>query len=561
MVQGGADPIGSPEHDAGVAAAASAAGRGEGTAAPRRRAWWSVLLVVTACGVVVGGLPLLLGPPNGDDAYYHAMRAQQEARCWLGGAFLPRWYPDLNGGLGGPEPRAYPLVPLALHGALALAWGDAVAATSVASVLIPVLAGLAMVWAGRRRGWPPGPTLAVACAWAASPYLVIAVHERAALAEGWGLAILPLVLDALLPPRPASAQGVRRAAILFALLVAIQLPLTLMTVLIVAAWHLASGRAGHPLRAFAAGVWGLGLAAFSWVPNLAALWRLQGDRLTGGSYSWRTNLLPGGVAHDPQLAGRLAAVLAALALAALVVAVVARGAPRSYASAALLAGLLVTPLASPLYGLLPGLGLLQFPWRWLGPATCLLLVGLVPGLSRKLRALVLAILLVPLLSFPGLRWRLPPGPPLEPSATFSSSARAAMRYGVPPILPSLPAYLPRGSDLRQALAAAPEVRRRLPVPLRDGPSAWSWDLDGPAALVELPLLAGPGWTTTLDGRAVPWRAVRGLVAVDVGSGRHRLEAAQGWLVEDASGAGITSVAVLGLALGAYLSRRRSRAAG
>jgi hypothetical protein len=533
----------------------SAQRRGE-SAPGRRRAWWSAVLTVVVCGAVVGGAPLLLGPPDGDDAYYHAMRAQQQARCWLGGVLLPRWYPDLNGGLGGPEPRAYPLVPLVAHGALALVADDAVGATSAASVLIPLLAGLAMLWTARRRGWAPGLAALAACAWGASPYLVIAVHDRAALAEGWGLALLPLVLDALLPPRPRAAPEVLRAAALFALLLATQLPLALMAVLIVAPWHLAARHAGRPLRALEAGVVGLGLAAISWLPNVAALWRLQGERLTGGSYSWRGNLLPGGLPGDPRLAGHLTLVLAAVVMASLVVVLAGRGEARAHAGAALAAAFLVTPLAYPLYGALPGLDFLQFPWRWLGPATCLLVMGAPRVSSRRLSTLTLAVLLLPLLTFPGLRWRLAPGPALRPSETFTDSARAAQRYGVPPILPSLPAYLPRGAELGKALAAAPASRRHLPAPRCDGPSTWRWELTGEGVAVRLPLLAGPGWSTSLDGRAVPWRAVDSLVTVVVPAGQHCLQAAQAWLAEDVAGAVITSLSVLGLALLGWRFRRR-----
>ena len=203
--------------------------------------------LVAASGLAVGVVPLLGGAPAGDDAYFHAIRAQQHARCWLLGEAWPRWYPDLNEGIGGPEPRAYPLWPLLAHGALALLLGDGIAATSVATAVIPVIAGLVMLVAARRRGGAAtGPSIVLAAAWAATPYLVIAVHERSALAEGWGLAILPWVLDSLLPPAPAGRRGIARAAVAFAVLLAVQLPLALMVVILVAGGHLAARRGKAP---------------------------------------------------------------------------------------------------------------------------------------------------------------------------------------------------------------------------------------------------------------------------------------------------------------------------
>ena len=523
------------------------------SASVRSSRWWAVALLAWA--IVVGGAPLLLGPPGGDDAYYHAMRAHQHARCLRAGVVLPRWYPDLNGGLGGPEPRAYPLVPLTVHGVLALITGDAVSATSAATVLIVVLAAFAMFAAARRRGASRSAALLLGGAWAAAPFLLATVHERVALAEGWALALLPLMLDALLPPAPADGRAVARAGVLFGVLLACQLPVALMTVLLAGLVHALAGRRARPIAALSAGALGLGLAALSWLPNLVALSRLEGARLTEGGYAWSEHLFPFGLMADVVLAGHLRLIAVATAVAALLLAALGNGAVRRWAFAACAAVAAATPVLAWAYRGVPGLGFLQFPWRWLGPAACLVVLAAAGCERAAARLAVVAVLVLPLAQPIGWRWRLPDGPPLAVNAGWPVVGEAARRYGVPPVLPSLPAYLPRGTSLAEALVNGRPLRDRLGSGDPAGPARWGFEVERVAGGEQLlPLLAGPGWDVSVDGRPAAWQANRSLVAVVVPAGRHRIEARQRWLAEDAVGAAVSLLSAAGA--GWWLVRRR-----
>jgi hypothetical protein len=95
-----------------------------------------------------------------------------------------------------------------------------------------------------------------------------------------------------------------------------------------------------------------------------------------GDLRWDRHLLPGGLTSDPVLGDQLTVVLVAVAAAALAVALFGDGAARTPALASLAALVLCTPIAAPLYRLVPGFALLPFPWRWLGPATCLALLAI-----------------------------------------------------------------------------------------------------------------------------------------------------------------------------------------
>ena len=529
--------------------------------APTSRRWRLATCAVALFGVLVGGFPLLSGAPGGDDAYYHAMRAQQQARCWLLGVFYPRWYPDLNGGLGGPEPRAYPLVPLVAHGLLAAATGDGICAISVATALVPALAALAMLSALRRRGGGPAFALAASAVWAAAPYLVITLHERAALAEALALAVLPVALEALLPPNPRDRRSVVRGAALLAVLLATQLPVALM-VGAVAAWcHLASGRGGRKVSLLLAGGLGLALGAASWLPNVASVQRLQGAHLVGAGYRWQDNLLPGGTGGDALLAWHLTLVLAATG--ALLVLVVAAGwrRARMLAGFGLVALAMCTPLAWWAYRWIPGLGYLQFPWRWLGVAGCVGLMALAEVDRKVVRAVGLVAFALPLAVPVAFRWRLAPGPPMRPADPGPAVARAAARFGVPPILPSLPAYLPRGVDLRQALGAAGRARREARSEGPAGPDRVVMNADSSSGgIMSIPLLADDGWSVEVDGRPVGWTNVDGLVGVPVASGPHRIVARQTLLPEDVAGLTVSLAALAGMIGMGSFGRARERKA-
>ncbi|MDD5562581.1 MAG: hypothetical protein PHQ91_02595 [Thermoanaerobaculaceae bacterium] len=514
---------------------------------------WRVLVVI-GFGLIVGGGPLLVGAPGGDDAYYHAMRAEEHARCWLGGVALPRWYPDLNAGLGGPEARAYPLLPLSLQAALALAADDGVAATSLATVLIAVVAGMTMLRAGDRRNVPRAWGAVAAMAWSASPYLMIALHERVSLAEGWGLAVLPWVLDASLPPQPASRREMTAAALAWAVLLATQLPLAAMACGVVAAGHLAAPGRERLARIAGAGALGAAVAAVSWVPNLAALGRTASGFLTEGAFGFAGQFLPGGLANDPRLAHQLLLALAGATAAGLALAVFDRGAARGLGVAAVAAAIMATPLAGPLYRHLPGMALLQFPWRWVGVAACLATLAALRSTRRPLRAAAIVALVLPLAGVTWARWRLAPGAPLRPGDPGVVVARAAARYGVPPILPSFPAYLPRGVDLPAALADAAHARALVTRAGPSSPDRFEFRCDpSVGGTVRLPLLAADGWEVTLDGRRVGWSGERGLVAVVVAPGPHRIVARQTLLPEDIAG---IALSLAGVALLALMWRKR-----
>ena len=511
-------------------------------------------IAIVILGVVAGGVPLLVGPPGGDDAYYHAMYTQQHAWCWRHSVLHPRWYPGLNDGLGGPEPRSRPLGALVVQAALALAFDDAVAASSVTTLLIPVAAGLLMLAAARRRRAGDGAALVAAAAWAVVPYLLISLHQRAALQEAAALALLPVALAALLPGEHTGRRDLLTGSLLLAALLATQLLVAFMAgAIVLVAWLVSRPRQLPRPAAAIAGA--LGVAAVSWLPNVVSLRRIQGEVFASGWFDWRQRFLLAGNDPDPELARHLTLALAGIAAAALLLAAAERGAPRYLAVGALATALLSTPLSRWAWEAIPGFALIQFPWRWLGPAGCLAVLALAAARRPWARGGAAALLLAPALAVPWLDWRLPAGAPLRPSDSAPVAAAAATRYGVPPILPSFPATLPRGVHLASALARGGAARAALPAPTAAGPVEWSWQISQPAAAtVAVPLLADPAWRADVDATPVAINGDSGLVAIAVPAGEHTLRVRQVTLWEEPAGAAISLLAAAAL----VLSRRRRR---
>ena len=516
-------------------------------------AWWVLVVLV---GLVAGGVPLLWGPPGGDDAYHHAMLTQQQARCVAGGVPWPTWYPDLNAGLGGPEPRTRPIVPLTAHALLALAFDDAVAAISLVTLLIPVAIGISVMRAGRRLG-AARPKAALAGVVAALlPYLAFSLHERVSLQEGWALAMLPFALVAF-DECAVQRSGPFPAAVLLAVMSGTHLLVAVSTIALLAMWAVGMGRQVLA-RIAGAGLAGLGIGALFWVPALLALGRVQSRTFVSNWFDWRERfvLLPS--PSDPRLGGAMTAAFVGLALAATVVVLCDRGA-RKFGGVALVLAALATPLAWPLYRFVPGFAFFQFPWRWLGPAGLIFAVGIAFLERRFVRIVTVGCVLVPLVFFHPSLDRAAAGGALRPSAGPVEAAAAATRFYVPPILPSFPAMVPLGVAVDRAIAAAGPIRRGLPAAVRSGPAVWGWKVDKPkAGNLVLPLLADSGWSVRVDGHEVGLTSTWGLLTVPLRRGAHVVECRQGWLPENWLGLGLSLVSVGVLAAWIRSSRRRGK---
>lgn len=394
---------------------------------------WVDLLLSVAIGLAAASAHLGGGLVFGHDTPHHAWGAFAWREAWRAGDLLPIWLHHL--GLGLPLPLFYgPLsflvmAPFALVGA---GIGTMVSASFVlASVVAALVARRAVVeWTADGRAG-----LVAAAAWAFAPYRLLDANFRVALGETWALALLPWVLFAFhrLLARPDGRSA--RAAALATALLAFAHPLSLVLTGLVLPilwmgttppWHSgARPSVGAALRALGAGLFGLALAGVFALPlfvesrftSLGNVMAPEGTLLYAGHglglaqlferrlwarlwWSLSAEQSAGGAVEMPYYVG--VTLVAALAVAAVV-------ATRRRRGGSALGALGLLGLASLAFACAPVAGWmaffpftsLQFPWRFLGPASAAgaLALGLLAaraGGSRRARALVAALALAPL---------------------------------------------------------------------------------------------------------------------------------------------------------------------
>lgn len=415
--------------------------------APARPVWSIVAAVVAG----LGAGHVLLGPgvPRVHDLH-HFMGIWAYGRAVHEGHCYPLWIPWL--GFGMPLLQFYgPLNFLAALPAI-LAGATPIAAWKFEVLSAHVLAALSMLAAARLLGigWRGG--LLAATAFAFAPWRLCVADYRGAVAEANAFALVPLVAAATLRQlsRPSRAAGAVLTAA-FALLVLTHAMSAFMLAIVVvpaAALALSSSEGAASVdrwrRVVAAAVpWALATAITAgwWIPAVAeAKHTALGERTTGSSYFkyeehglglgapftrtlWdrqrfaltETQRSQGGEGQQmPFYAG---AVLMASGLAA---AAWGRGRlTAGLAAACLFSLLLVSAPAGKLLAGVPGFAALQFPWRFLSPASVFAALAIGAAWERRsgdrggaraaLPALaVVALLLWDAAPYTGAADRIPP---------------------------------------------------------------------------------------------------------------------------------------------------------
>ena len=344
---------------------------------PRR--CWPVLGIV-AVGIAVTLPALIYGVPYGPDLTAHFRYALSLEEAIHKGDLYPGWLAASNGGYGDPSFRFYPPgLYYFLTAAHALA-GDWYAASLLAFTLLTVAGGLcAYFWASAvcPRPW---------AAWAGVFYMLTAYHvnelyQASLIAEYAGGALFALVLGFTERVyRRGRAPDVAGLAASFAVLALTHLPLTMMAALVLIIYALLRVRE-RIFRPFsmklALGV-ALGSAASAcyWATLLAELSWIKGDAVAPGTrYAYSRNFLfwtssPEGI--NNWWGNILAVVMILMFWPALMSSArapqteKARGRGMGFVKLLLLFSfLMTTPLSWPLWIIIPKLGSIEFPWRWL----------------------------------------------------------------------------------------------------------------------------------------------------------------------------------------------------
>jgi hypothetical protein len=364
------------------------------------------LLALVTCAPV-----LLWGFPRGQDTKWHVLWSTQFTRQLLEGELYPRWLAEVVGGVGGPVFFRYP--PLAYYAASLFHpfWPEpeqASARLAAATLLAVWLAALGMaLWL--RRYVSDAAALFGAVLYTLLPYhLLVDLYKRAAYAEVWAFAWVPLLLWAVDRSERDPRRGVVAMALASAALFLTHAPSALTAIPLAVAWGGWSGLRAGAWRAPLCAVAGVGLGA-----GLAGVY--LATALTHGRFVDEAVLTSGSFHYARWFLDRIDSmpmvVWGAVGMAALSVGVgLALGRPgargslqvslaRFVALAALVYLGLCLSFSEPLWVQLPLLYRVQFPWRLslelvalAAAAGALVLDVLARGASGRRAAVVLVAL-------------------------------------------------------------------------------------------------------------------------------------------------------------------------
>lgn len=441
---------------------------------------------------------------------------------------LPLWLPDLNAGFGSPGIRLYSPAGPFLAGLFGLLLGDAGRGLR-ATVALSVGALLFLLrhqFCPNSRGWP--------LLWIASPILPFVLLHRGAFSEVYAL---PLSFW-LLHPRPQPFPRPSTLTAAWALLWLIHAPSFIMTSLL--SFLSVAGLRSLKATSYWLGSWGLGLlvVAWHWLP----LWTEQSlvaarSGLTTGIFDFRRNFLALAQAHEPlTVAG-----LGWLAVCWAGVLLLCQGRRRREALLTLVCLFLASPLSYPLWVVLPPLAFLQFPWRFLTPASLLLPEAVVAERTPSKQFLGILLFCLPHLWLPA--WHTFEDPRLHGredwqslgekvhKAFFANPFLVDVRENRPPAFFLLKDNIPLFGQ--KALFCPGTCKTKTWKPLRK-----EVEVDGDGGRLCFRILAYPGWSAEVDGKPAPVHSSQGTLWVWVPPGKHQVvffwtgnEATRhGWLV-------------------------------
>jgi hypothetical protein len=572
-----------------------------------RRAWF-VLVAVAAALLTLWSLGGLFTGRMlaGHRPEYHALRVLLVADIWRSGEIIPRWVPELAGGLGYPLFIYYGWLSYAFAAELHVLGMSPVAAVNAVTVAALLWQAAGAWQLGRALGGRAGGYVAWAL-FAFAPYQLVNVWVRGNYPELVAGSFAPWALWAMY--RTVTGRGRFALPACATLLAAIVLchnisGLTLGATVVFAGLVFAStlppgmrrGAAGRALLAAAAGVL---LAACFWLPilagrgdvNLASDFNAYLDYrqhflsprqlvATGWGYGFS---LPGPQDTMPLQLG-IVQVATLLCLGPLAIGLARRSAPRRRVRLALFVGaglglaFLTTAWSAALWAVFPPLWVLQFPWRLHLPAT--LVVAVTGALATRVLATA--------------RWRRVRWLRLE--ALLAAVAALAVAATSLPYCRALTSYDCDERCLRRALArgyyttsindefrpvgatdlgalgrlmlsgqvtldGAPLPDVRLPSPPHRGRFTLHAQL-GHAGELRLPLFWFPGWRATIDGVAQPTYACAGTgtLCLRVPAGAHGIAAAWRPTLVYRIGEAISFLTAVGLAWTARKRRRQPPAA-
>ncbi len=326
----------------------------------------------------------------GHSAHIDLIRQIEVNEAYRDGYVYPRWIADFYFGRGSPIFNFYaPLVYL-VGAWLGLLGVPALWAIKCVYAACVVLAGLGMFLLVREL-WGTAAAAAASILYMLSPYLLVDLYVRAALGELSAFGWLPLAMYFILrAAHTARTFHAARAAAAVAMLCVSHNIGALLGVPVLMAWTLAVGQRASARKLWTALALGIGASAFFWAPALIEKSYLNAEaNLIAGEYHFSRHFVSlarlvdpawgfgspmnvGGDVMSTQV-GRLHLLLLVPGLAYLVFGprkwTSSRRAATAFVAIAIGALLFTNRVTEPIWSALPLLPFVQFPFRFLVPAS------------------------------------------------------------------------------------------------------------------------------------------------------------------------------------------------
>lgn len=344
---------------------------------PKRSSLLWTPLIAIAAAVFALEVPFFFrGSPSGHDFEFHLYTWLEVLSQWRQHVFYPRWAALAQFGYGEPRFVFYPPASWTLGAGLSAVFPWRLV-PSIYIWIVLMAAGVSMFLLARNWLDRSDATFA-AVLYAVNPYHVLIVYWRSAFAELLASCLLPLLLLLLLR---ADETGRRTSLSLGVLLAAawlvnapsaVMIHYSLALLMIVIAWQRRSPRI--LLTSGAAVLLGAGLAAFYLVPAIyEQKWVNIAQAVSEGLRPVDSFLFTHTTDADHN---RFNYLVSSVAVAEILLTAIAAWAARRWrdTNGALWISLvlwgavcaaLMLPVTLPLWDVLPKLGYMQFPWRWL----------------------------------------------------------------------------------------------------------------------------------------------------------------------------------------------------
>ena len=348
----------------------------------------AAIALVAGFGVLTLAAAYLWGIPRGADLDAHFRFVQPFYDELASGNWSPGWLAESNNGFGDARFRFYPPLMFYVMSAFRRIAGDWYSAMLLSFTAFSVTGTIGTyLWA--RQNFSRNAAAIAAAVFALAPYHLAQFYQASLLLEFSVSAFLPfafLFLERLMTSTRSAIANCLGFSLSFALIVLTHVPTTLIASLSLAifALLLVDWRRNKKslLYAAAAVAIGLGLSAPFWLKVATELdWVQAGHKVTSEYYNYRQNFIfsPFSATNLNVWFGSLiAALTVGIFLPALMVARKflrrsdAVNGKRAALLVALFAFLMTTDLSRPIWRIVPKLGDIQFPFRWLSVVSVVL---------------------------------------------------------------------------------------------------------------------------------------------------------------------------------------------